>query len=298
MNRITVGACVLVLWGVMVGQGSAEVDQPQKLSYPYTSACNGRCSIGGDAGGDAGGDGEGSVGELPAPGSSSSETTGGGPCCCDQSGFIFDAEATFFRYHSNEGIDEDNEFDFEVSPRITVGYRAPDGLGIRLRWWDYDHDNGDEDPLGVETYNLDLELFEEIAVGCCTSLELSAGIRYNEFREFQEGDDEAHSFSGYGGIIALQSNRELAVGGAAYARLRQAILMEDYNSDGDTLLDVVVGMTEIGFGYESTLLSGCYCVTGYAGIEWQQWHDYLNDEDGHATDVGFAGIVLGISVDY
>ena len=201
----------------------------------------------------------------------------GASCCCDQSALIFGAEMTFFRYHTSDGV-EDDEFDFEISPRITLGYRAPDGLGLRVRWWEYDHENGDS-TLEVDTYNFDIELFEEISVGSCSSMEVSAGIRYNEFEENDLDDGESHSFEGFGGLFAVEANRELAIGGAAYARLRQAILMDDYDADGTELVDVVVGMTEIGLGYETTLISGCYCVTGHAGIEWQQWHDYSNGDN-------------------
>lgn len=230
-------------------------------------------------------------------------------CSCDQSGVFFDAEITFFRFHSSAGIHPSNEFDFETSPRITLGYRNPDGLGTRVRYWEYDHQNhSDTSPYDVDTYNVDVEVFEEISLSSCTSIELSAGFRYNEFDQFSDDDAPSvgpglgtYAFDGFGAIVGIETRRSLSSNGAIYARLRQAVLMDDYDlnkdsevSDG-TLHDTVVGMTEIALGYETSLASsGCYSVNGRVGVEWQQWHNYLAG----VWDTGFAGFTAGVSVDY
>ncbi len=228
-------------------------------------------------------------------------------CSCDQSGVFFDAEVTFFRYHSNAGIHPSNEFGFETSPRITVGYRSPDGRGTRLRWWEYDHQNhSDRSPYAIDTYNVDLEVFEEISLGSCTSIELSAGIRYNEFDQFSDDDDAGigpgfswYAFDGFGAIVGIEARRSVFCNSAIYARLRQAVLMGDYDlssSGAEGILhDTVVGMTEIALGYETSLASsGCYSVNGRVGVEWQQWQNYLAG----IWDTGFAGVTAGVSVDY
>lgn len=229
-------------------------------------------------------------------------------CSCDQSGVFFDAEVTFFRFHNNAGIHPSSEFGFETSPRITVGYRSPEGLGTRLRWWEYDHHNQNGAPYAVDTYNVDLEVFEEISLGSCTSIELSAGIRYNEFDQFSVDEEVGlspgigwYAFDGFGAIVGIEARRSVSCNSAIYARLRQAILMDDYDvstpftESEEVLHDVVVGMTEIALGYETSLASsGCYSVNGRVGVEWQQWHNYLMG----ALDAGFAGFTAGVSVDY
>jgi len=230
-------------------------------------------------------------------------------CSSDQSGVFFDAEVTFFKFHNNAGIHPSNEFGFETSPRITVGYRSPDGLGTRLRWWKYDHQNHSaRSPYAINTYNVDLEVFEEISLGSCTSIELSAGIRYNEFDQFSDDDDAGigpgfgwYAFDGLGAIVGIEARRSVSCNSAIYARLRQAVLMDDYDVSSEllegeyTLHDTVVGMTEIALGYETSLASsGCYSVNGRVGVEWQQWH---NDLAG-TWDSGFAGVTAGVSVDY
>jgi len=240
-------------------------------------------------------------------------------CSCDQSGVFFDAEVTFFRFHNNAGIHPSNEFGFETSPRITVGYRSPDGLGTRLRWWQYDHQNhSGRSPYAIDTYNVDLEVFEEFSLGSCTSIELSAGIRYNEFDQFSDDDDTDigpgfgwYAFDGFGAIVGIEARRSMSCNSAIYARLRQAVLMDDYvvmdnyaphgdespvNGKGkDIIHDTVVGMTEIALGYETSLASsGRYSVNGRVGVEWQQWHNYLAG----IWDSGFVGVTAGVSVDY
>ena len=230
-------------------------------------------------------------------------------CSCDQSGVFFDTEVTFFRLHNNAGIHPSNEFGFETSPRITVGYRSPDGLGTRIRWWEYDHQNhSGRSPYAIDTYNVDVEVFEEISLGSCTSIELSAGIRYNEFDQFSDDDDPGigpgfgwYAFDGFGAIVGIEARRSVSCNSAIYARLRQAVIMDDYdlsgsfNEGGRVLHDTVVGMTEIALGYETSLASsGCYSVNGRVGVEWQQWQNYLAG----IWDAGFAGFTAGVSVDY
>lgn len=230
-------------------------------------------------------------------------------CSCDQSGVFFDAEVTFFRLHNNAGIHPSNEFGFETSPRITVGYRSPDGLGTRVRLWEYNHQNNSgRSPYAIDTYNVDVEVFEEISLGSCTSIEWSAGIRYNEFDQFSDDDDAGigpgfgwYAFDGFGAIVGIEARRSVSCNSAIYARLRQAILMDDYDvstifsESDDTLHDTVVGMTEIALGYETSLASsGCYSVNGRVGVEWQQWQNYLAG----LWDTGFAGFTAGVSVDY
>src|SRR5688572_6570612 len=100
--------------------------------------------------------------------------------CCDScsgtGGLVFVAEAAFFRYHRADGVrigddegDDDVEFDFEASPRITLGYAGSDGLGVRVRWWEYDEEAESFDGQGemvVDTYTFDVELFDTVQLDC------------------------------------------------------------------------------------------------------------------------------------
>lgn len=258
---------------------------------------------------------------------------GGNPCGCDQSAWIFDSEIVFFRYHRADGVntnnygdDDEAEFGFDVSPRLTLGYVSPDGLGVRVRWWEYIHSadsaydpyqgdvagqTGNPSQISVDTYTIDIEFYEELSVGCYSTLEISGGIRYNEFEE-QIGIANTNRFSGFGGLIGAEFNRSLAIGGSVYARARLAILMDDKKvvtrpnqsvPVQSTLLDSTQGMTEIGFGYEySRCLCGGSILTARVGAEWQNWFNYsstsINGTYGGPSDVGFGGFLVGVGLEY
>ena len=88
-------------------------------------------------------------------------------CCSNRGTFFGEFESTFFRYHRANGVligmpgataETQVEFDFEHAPRITLGYISAGGLGVRARWWHYDHRESAMDAnlgaIGVDTYNI------------------------------------------------------------------------------------------------------------------------------------------------
>ena len=237
------------------------------------------------------------------------------PCCCCSSNYYFDVEGTFFRVHHAGGIvvgdpaAVSGEFDFDAAPRLTLGYVNCDGMGARIRYWNHDSIADFTSNLlptaytvGVRTTNVDFEIFQEICLDCCTTLEVSAGVRYNEF-DYQVASavprtfDSTASFDGIGGMIAVEARRDLGGCWGAYARLREVILMGDREIDNfsnGTIeridQDVTLPVTEIAMGLD---YSSCNW-TVHAGVEWQNWANF----DANATDIGFAGLVLGGSFSF
>ena len=65
----------------------------------------------------------------------------------------------------------------------------------------------------METYNIDLELFQNIQCSEFTAVEIYGGIRYNDFRETvaDSGDDviQEDIFSGVGGLFGLKGRRAM-----------------------------------------------------------------------------------------
>ena len=285
-------------------------------------ACSGNAS---DAAPSTGGGCDAAGGGCCDTGYGGCDACGGSLCCCDQSAMYFQYENTFFRYHRADGVrvgvaepDEQVEFDFEYAPRITLGFVGPRGLGLRFRYWDYDHlqwarEGVSNTFLDVNTYNFDTEFFEEIELNCCTSLELSAGIRYNDFDEHLVDGGVVNmntSFSGWGGMLGAQVNRSLGRG-ALFARGRTAILMSDarvLDGVGDLvhLLDSTQGMTEIALGYEVSACLGRATVTTSIAGEWQNWNNFssnfsagINETNAAGrSDVGFGGIVISTAVEF
>ena len=255
--------------------------------------------------------------------------------CCDEGEgkWIAIGELTFFRYHREDGArvgsvnpNDDVEFDFDISPRITIGYQGADGLGLRARWWDYHHTAaklgtgfGDNNGMTVETYTLDLEVFDTIQLNSVWTAEISAGIRINEYEEVMQEflTYRENDFQGFGGLVGLEVKRCIGEGAAVFARVRGAILMDDKRVtnidilDGvfsDTLLlDSTQGMLEIALGLEGNWDLD-YNAVAFARIsgEWQNWYNYSSSFDGvlgedffdGQSDVGFGGFVLSLGVAY
>jgi hypothetical protein len=241
----------------------------------------------------------------------------------------------FFRYHradgAREGVlpNEFNEFDFEITPRITVGWVNCDGLGVRVRFWEFDHcaQVAGPDPLiidegtfslCVDTYTLDFEVFDTFCLNRNWDLELAAGIRYNEFLETMADDEgfglvenRLNSFSGIGVVASAELRRLVGCNGAVFARARASILMDDkdiFNDAGpqqERLIDVTVGTTELAFGYDYVVPT---CDGAYAFLrlqaEWQNWYNYsssfvdtaANESFAGPSDVGFGGFGVGLGI--
>lgn len=221
-------------------------------------------------------------------------------CCCNGSAWIADVEMTAFRYNRGDGFRNKTVFDYDdISPRITIGYRNCDCLGFRVRYWNHDHDGAHN--TSVDTYNIDLEVFEEIDLTCCTSVEWSAGVRYNEFDEI--GIDGQQYFHGAGLIAGLQVNRTLGCYGGLYARGRLAVLTHHAADDQLVMCDVIRSQTELALGYEvRRCLSSGGILSLNIGWEMQYWEDYVDVQvaagDVVPTSVGFNGVVAGIGLEY
>lgn len=271
--------------------------------------------------------------------------------CCDTccgcgggcGGVYASAELMFFKYHRADGArvsnetrnpagDDDVTFDFEATPRFTVGWVREDGLGVRARYWRFDHtaikeSAGEADSLSVNTYTFDGEVFDTFAVNCCWDLEVAAGIRYAHFREdmseIAPGDEftfRENHFNGWGGVASAEARRKVGCAGVLWVRSRTSILMDDKDvfvtHDGALyhdvkLKDTVCGMLELAFGYDYTMPT---CNGGYyfarISAEWQNWYNFsssfrtLDDArtrispqyfDG-PSDVGFGGFGFAVGM--
>jgi len=216
-----------------------------------------------------------------------------------------EVELMLLQYHRNgPRFANGDVFGFEFSPRVTLGYAGNDGLGARVRWWDYSHANNDvgNDRHYVDTYNVDLELSKAIDVTCKTTVEVFAGLRYNDFEEihFTGGIYDRAAFSGWGGLIGLQVDHD-CLGGTVYARMRTAVLMGDASDDDlGTYFDSVREQSEIAFGYEiERCLANGAVLTLRAGTEMQYWPEYIIDGVTDDTaGIGFGGFVLGLALNY
>lgn len=249
------------------------------------------------------------------------------PCCeprCHNTGWVFSAEAIFFKFLKADGVRLGTESgdsvngDYEITPRLTVGYVGPNGLGIRARWWEYDHEVGrGDDPdefLAVDTYTIDLELFDTFCLNPYWTIELSGGFRYNEHDEviLDNTENRLADFQGIGGVAAVEVVRCMGRG-SVFARARLAMLADDKfilnedTNDDPPRLDSTQGMVELALGYQySRCLDNGALFYARAFVEWQNWYNYgeslLQNNNGDElnsgpTDVGFfgGGVSLGVA---
>jgi len=224
--------------------------------------------------------------------------------CCGSSygGWIVAADLLFMQYQRNNTFDADtSNLSYNPTPRVVVGYQNACGLGVRMRFWDYDHSA--PEPLGIpgatldtDTFNIDLEAFKTVQLTDLTTVEFSGGIRYNDFRETLNGlGSLGTSFTGIGGIAGVKARCQM-LGGAGYVSVNGAIIKDDQSFQGlgppFSLLNIVT-QTELGAGYEwATYTSGGARVWLRAGYEWWIWTGY-GDPFGDQPDNSFVGFVLG-----
>ena len=236
-------------------------------------------------------------------------------CDCNSNGWLVDTEILYFQYLKADGVrtgtdsgSEDIDGDYEISPRITLGYETCSGMGLRTRWWMYDHEIGrnSSDVFAVDTYTVDLELFESFNINDCWALEASGGLRYNNFDEVVNdgGINRRASFSGVGAIVGGELSRKISCG-RLFSRIRLAMLADDKSilntdsNDDPPRLGSTQGMVEVALGHEHrrTLSNGSQLVIrGFA--EWQNWYNYSeslfesnngDENNSGPSDIGFFG---------
>ena len=229
-------------------------------------------------------------------------------------GGFADLEINFMKYGKEAGVTNaagvDSGFEYEVTPRLTLGFQSDGGMGVRTRIWDFSHTansvGSPVDDVLVDAFVWDIELFERIALNCNTSLEWSAGLRYTDFTEALGvglGPRLPASTEGWGGVIGLQLNRCLGRG-EIYARARHAMsLVYDGSRPGagNTQFDMWTNQTEIGLGYEIVRETRAGRLLRLRlGYEWQDWEGFSNRGavPGANNDVAFAGFVFGAGLNY
>ncbi len=226
-------------------------------------------------------------------------------CCGGGSGSISaTAEILFLRLHVAGGVGStsSDEFDFDATPRLTLGYTSCDGLGVRARYWDYDEDNfGGIEETAIDTYTLDFEVFQAIDVGCHTRVEFSGGIRHLDyFMDSDLNNENPISFDGNGLVVGLRVERDVCCT-TLYGQTRFSVIMGDIFVDDTLGIDHKLDQVEIEFGAARSLCLGSYHVTVNAGVQYSNWTQ-LADNDltfgSYTNDVGWAGFILGGTVTY
>ncbi len=262
-------------------------------------------------------------------------------------GWFADAELLVLQYNRADGnrsgnyslvpvIDTDDvDFDYQAAPRLTLGYRFASGLGFRARYFDYDADapavffDTVQASMDIQTYTIDMELFDSFKIGQNWAFELSGGLRYNEFKETMENflpvaPIRENIFRGFGGVLGAEAVRSFGAYGGLYMRGRGAILTGDkivnnglggQPTEAVILTDTITGITEFGAGlqYTRSVFGGRAVASLRGGYEAQFWRNYSSafstitsapnfiqtaPSFGGPADVGFHGFAIGAGLSF
>lgn len=245
--------------------------------------------------------------------------------CCRPGGIIGSVELTFLKPHNsmgNRGVSgAPVEFGYEMAPRITAGYQGSDGLGWRVRYWEFNHTatvnigGGVTDSQNYDTYVLDLEFVDSMSLGCYWDATFFAGFRYVEFDEERAARAangvilgfNSFDTAGYGLTVGGELRRCIGNNLAGFVNVRSSVIMGDESEYSfpvgpgnviDNELDNIYYMWEAQAGVQWTqeLEMGGYLFARVAG-EVQFWDNFVGEPgfDG-GESVGFGGLSIATGI--
>jgi len=219
----------------------------------------------------------------------------GDRCCSNCKSWIASAELVFLTPHHNED-DAAIRTSNDVGYRLMGGWDNGCGSGARVRWFDFEGDDGPDgttdtlDVLGLET--LDVEWYTSCDIGCGTTAVVSAGVRYLDYLEVF-GTGSTLTLNGWGPVIGAELNRNVCGAFSLFALTRFSIVSVDGNSFGSNVDNQIASVTEIQVGgqldYETC--SGTYFLRG--ALEGHVLGDF---GEGNGYGAGFFGGNVGAGV--
>ena len=164
-----------------------------------------------------------------------------GSCCGTWSA---GGEIVFLKDHGNYGGTAD---DSEAGYRLFVGYERNDGLGVTVRYFDYD--NGDDADYGNDLMSLDLELTTNLEI-CNTQIMLSGGYRHAEVN-LMDGYAIWNDLNGI--TFGIRAQRQIWCNLSAFAWLQDSFLFG--NDDGNHHPTSHINWTQAQLGLQ---YDGCF----------------------------------------
>jgi hypothetical protein len=202
--------------------------------------------------------------------------------CCRPAGVIGGAEIAFLKPHHSLGIrganNTDMDYSYEASHRIWAGYQGSDGLGWRIRYWEFNHTvtapdvtapADRTDSVNYDTYIIDLEFVDSMSLGCYWDASIFGGFRYVEFDELYEARVTATGVpvtgrqfdnSSYGLTLGGELRRCIGNGLAGFVNTRASVLM----GDEDELVDAAGAWVVL----DEELDNIYYIWEAQAGAQW------------------------------
>ncbi len=193
-------------------------------------------------------------------------------------------------------------WDFEAAPRFWLGYTGEDGLGVRARYFQFDHEattsvaRGNRNfqqsvASGLKLEAIDLEVTQASYVGE-TWINRGAGLRYAQSRlsasvvdNFNFAHHSTASFQGLGPTVFFEATRPIGEGNfALFASARGSLLFGDARQDVSESFPLVtsnfteswnssqvvaIGEVQLGGQWQRTTSYGTFFARG--AFEGQAW---------------------------
>ena len=209
-----------------------------------------------------------------------------------------------------------NEFDSGI--RYVLGYRSASGLGIRGRYWSYDHDLMFQAPFAparmtVDTQAADLEI-TFLQKRSTWELDLFTGLRYGKLRYHSDtlgafGVGEAY-FEGLGPTIGADARRYLGTSGfSVFGNIRGSVLFGEIRNQS-LLLNIPAGAVssevattiehQLGVAWSTPLGQSSAELELRTAWETQYWmNETLSDDAfGIGSNLGFMGPTFAVELRY
>ena len=202
--------------------------------------------------------------------------------CCDKTMSYAGLEIVALKVFQSEGNYGNN--DYQPGVRVWAGAQRSDGLGVRVRWFDYTQSIGGD---VVDIENLDLELTDAFSLGRWDGI-VSGGLRYTEFAETTTPVD---SFA-TGLTLGVQMNRDLNGRFSIFSAVQESLLYgNDIAAAND---DITFSITEIQLGVQANrCMSGGATAFFRTGVE-GQFYCAASDDD--SESLGLFGFFATVGV--
>jgi hypothetical protein len=211
--------------------------------------------------------------------------------CCRGAGFVAGGEVLWLKAFNSDS--DYGDFNYEDAFRFWIGWQREDGLGVRLRVFDYDDEADNGDTISVES--IDAEIYDTVEIGCHWDLVIGGGIRYLEFEDDFGGTlfTANNQFFGVGPVVTAELYRHISERAALYAIARQSILVGSGEEDFTNTDDTTTSVSELQLGAQVHRPWNSALLFGRIGWEAQAYHD-IHDSEEMTTLMG-VGFSAGIS---
>lgn len=215
---------------------------------------------------------------------------GCGDCCddcCGCPGFVGGAEILWLKaFNSNTQF---GDFNYDEGFRWWIGYQGANGLGVRLRGFDYTQNAANGDVVDIQT--TDFEIYDSFQLGCNWDVVVGGGLRYTDNRQVYDFLGVETQIFGTGPVVTAELYRHISDRAALFAIVHESIVAGDANVVGGNVpgaTDDTMFISEIQLGaqvhreYNGGLL--------FARLAWEAQH-YAD-----TVDIGESVTLMGVSL--